>query len=114
MIFLIEDSEMGGSGSGGWTPTAPSNACERLAFRAMVNSPQPAVISMLKAGDTLDVRLRTTPTVSVIVEFNGAIAGALTGTQVNTLINCLQNSYQYTATVISVSGGNCVVDVRHV
>lgn len=105
---------MSGSGSGGWSPTTPSNSCERLVFRASVNSPQPQVISKLKVNDVLDVRLQTTPTFAVVVEFLGQTAGSLTGTQVNTLINCLQNSYQYHATVVSISGGNCVVDVQHV
>jgi hypothetical protein len=105
---------MGGSGSGGWAPTAPSNSCERIAFRATLNSPQPAVIATLKVGDVLDVVLQTVPTNAVIAEFNGLLAGALTGTQVNALVNCLQNGYQYNATVVSISGGHCVIAVRHI
>jgi hypothetical protein len=105
---------MGGSVSNGWTPTAPSNPCERIAFRASLNSPQPAVIATLNVGDVLDVALQTVPTTAVITLFNGVIAGALTGTQVNALVNCIQNGFQYNATVVSISGGNCVVDVRHI
>jgi hypothetical protein len=103
---------MGGSGSSGWQPTAPSNPCERVAFRAVINSPQPAVVLTLTAGDVLDVKLQTTPTNAVITEFAGKLVGALTGTQVNALINCLQNGFSYTATVVSVVGGVCTVDVR--
>lgn len=105
---------MGGSGSGGWTPTAPSSDCIRIKFRTTINSPQPAVVSTLKPGDVLDVRLQTSPTTTVVVEFNNSVAGALIGTQVNALVNCIQNGYRYKATVVSVSGGNCVVDVAHV
>ena len=105
---------MGGSGSNGWTPTAPSNPCERISFRASLNSPQPAAIATLNVGDVLDVALQTVPTNAVVTNFNGVLTGALTGTQVNALVNCIQNGYQYNATVVSISGGNCVVDVRHI
>jgi len=105
---------MGGSGGGGWTPTTPSNPCERIKFRTTINSPQPAIVPSLKPGDVLQVMLQTTPMIAVIVLFNGAVVGALVGTQVNGLVNCIQNGYQYEATVFSVAGGNCVVDVSHV
>ena len=105
---------MSGSGSRGWTPTAPSNSCERIAFRATINSPQPSIVSTLTVGNILDVKLQTTPTITVVVELAGAVVGALTGTRVNELVNCIQNGYQYEATVVSIVGGKCTVDVRHI
>ncbi len=104
---------MGGSGSGGWTPTPPKNSCEKIAFRANVNSPQPAVLASLQVGHVLNVRLQISPATAVIVEHAGAAVGALTGAAVNELVNCLQNGYTYTASVVSITGGNCTVDVRH-
>lgn len=104
---------MAGSGSRGWTPTAPSNQCERIVFRATINSPQPGILPTLTAGDALDVRLQTSPTIAVIAELSGTVVGALTGTRVNELVNCIQNGYQYTATVVIVVGGKCTVDVHH-
>lgn len=104
---------MGGSGSGGWEPTAPSNQCERIAFRATINSPQPSIVPNLVVGDVLDVKLQTTPTIAVIAELAGRVVGALTSTRVNDLVNCIQNGYQYEATVVVVIGGKCTVDVQH-
>lgn len=105
---------MAGSNSRGWKPTAPSNSCERVAFRAIINSPQPNIVPRLTTGDILDVKLQTTPTITVIAELAGTVVGALTGTRVNDLVNCIQNGYQYEATVIDIVGGKCTVDVRHV
>jgi len=96
--------------SGGWTPSTPSNACERVNFRADINSPQP-IVSTLKLQDVLTVRLQTTPLPSVVVEFRGVVAGALTGSNINTLVNCIQNGYTYEATVVSIVGGRCTVQV---
>lgn len=104
---------MGGSGSGGWRPTTPSSPCERVRFRAEVNSPQPEVISTLVVGHVLDVALWTAPAIAVVVLYQGAFAGALTGTQVNGLIECLQNGFTYSASVVSISGGKCTVEVFH-
>jgi hypothetical protein len=88
------------------------NPCEKLSFQSVVNSPQPAVIMTLKVGFVLDVRLQTTPHVAVVVSYKGNLAGALTGTKVAALINCLQNSYKFKADVMSITGGNCQVEVR--
>lgn len=102
---------MGGSGSsGGWIPSTPSNACDRVNFRAVINSPQP-IVSTLQLQDVLVVSLQMTPTPAVVVSFNGSIAGALTGAQVNTLVNCLQNGFTYDATVVAIAGANCTVQV---
>lgn len=105
---------MGGSGSGGWEPTAPSNPCERVAFRATINSPQPSVVPGLATGTVLDVKLQTTPNIAVIADLSGTVIGALTGIRVNDLVNCIQNGYQYEATVVTVIGGKCTVDVHHI
>lgn len=103
---------MGGSGGGGWSPTVPSSPCERLSFRANINSPQPA-LSSVSVGDRLDLSLQTSP-LSVIALFNGTIVGSITGPSISGLINCMQNGYQYEAEVLTISGGNCSVLVRHV
>ena len=102
---------MGGSGSGRWTPSAPSNPCDKLSFLAIVNSPQPAVIATLSQGDLLDVKLQAAPQTVVVVLHQGAVVGTFTGLQVASLINCLQNGYEYNAKVISVVGGKCTIEV---
>jgi hypothetical protein len=103
---------MGGSGSGGWTPTPAGNPCDTLSFRAAVNSPQPALLAKLKVGSVLTVKLQTSPQTAVIVELKTKTVGALTGPKVARLINCLQNGYTFEADVISVTGGECQVEVR--
>jgi hypothetical protein len=102
---------MGGSGSGGWTPSAPS-PCEQLSFLAIINSPQPAVIAKLKKGDVLKVTFQVAPQPAVVVEYKGAVAGSLTGTKISSLINCLQNGYTFEAEVTSIVGGQCTVEVK--
>lgn len=101
---------MGGSG-GGWTPTVPSSPCERINFRANINSPQPAILNLLKVTDVLDVKLRTTPVVSIIVEYAGNFAGSLTGTEISKLIMCIQNGFEYSATIVTIDKGNFTVQV---
>lgn len=101
---------MAGS-KGGWRPTVPSNPCERINFRANINSPQPAVLGPLGITTELEVKLQTAPTISVIVEYRGDIAGSLTGTQVSALINCIQNGFVYSATIVSIDRGNYTVQV---
>ena len=57
---------MGGSSSSGWEPTAPSNQCERIVFRATINSPQPGAVPSLTTGSVLQVKLQMTPTIGSV------------------------------------------------
>ncbi len=102
---------MGGSGSGGWSPSPPQNPCNTLAFRAPLNSPQPAVLAQLSVGSLLTVSLAPTPQAAVYISYLGQVAGSLTGQKIISLINCIQNGYQFQAEVISIVGGLCTVDV---
>jgi hypothetical protein len=101
---------MGGSGSGGYTPSAPSSPCARLTFQATINSPKPAVMNQLKVGDLLDVTLNPQGQ-GIILEYNGQTAGSLTGSQVAQLVNCINSGFDYQATVVQLNGGQCVVRV---
>ena len=103
---------MSGSGSRGWAPTPPSSPCGNISFRAVINSPQPAVIAILQPGAILQVKHQTLPTNAVIVEYAGQLVGALTGTKINQLINCLLDGFSFEAEVVEVRGGTCIVDVR--
>jgi hypothetical protein len=78
----------------------------------VINSPQAAVLATLRVDIELDIHLQTVPTTAVVASYNGTAVGALTGTKVTSLVSCLQNGYQYQATVVSVTGGNCTVDVH--
>ena len=102
---------MGGSGSGGYKPTAPSSPCARLTFQATINSPKPTVIGQLKVGDSLEVLLNPQGQ-GVILEHNVQLAGSLTGTQVAQLINCINSGFEYKAVVVQLNGGQCVVRIE--
>jgi hypothetical protein len=103
---------MGGSGPGGWTPPPVVDPCTTLSFRAAVNSPKPAVLKKMKEGAVLVVELQKPPSTSVIVMYKDEELGALTGPKIATLVNCLQNGYKFKADVVSITGGNCQVEVR--
>lgn len=101
---------MGGSGSGGYTPSAPASPCARLTFQATLNSPKPVIVSQLKVGDLLDVVLNSQGQ-GIILEHNGQIAGSLTSSQVAQLVNCMNSGFDYQATVVQLNGGQCVVRI---
>ena len=101
---------MGGSGSGGYTPSTPTSPCARLTFQATINSPKPAVISQFKTGDLLDVVLNPEG-LGVVLEYNSKTAGSLTGAKVAQLVNCIKSGFEYNATVTQLNGGQCVVRV---
>jgi hypothetical protein len=102
---------MGGSGSGGYKPSAPTSPCARLTFQATINSPKPALLTQLKVGDLLDVVLNPQGQ-GVILEHNTQPAGSLTGTQVAQLINCINSGFEYQAIVVQINGGQCVVRIE--
>lgn len=102
---------MGGSGSGGYTPTTPRSSCDELLFQATVNSPQPAALADLVIGQILT--LTAAPSgAAVNVKHGKSLVGALTGTQVARLINCMHMGFKYHAIVVKVRGGQCVVRVE--
>lgn len=102
---------MGGSGSGGWMPSAPRESCQTLSFVATLNSPQPSILSTLNIGDFLEIVLAPPPHHTIWVLKNGEIGGALTGSHVSSLIHCIQNGFNFEAEVISILGGSCTVMV---
>lgn len=103
---------MGGSGSRGWSPSPPQDPCGTLAFRATLNSPQPAALASLAVGTLLTVSIAPPPQTAVYLSHGGQVVGSLTGPKISSLINCIQNGYQFEAEVFSVNGGLCSVDVR--
>jgi len=103
---------MGGSSSSGWSPTVPSNPCERINIRANINSPQAEALQELELNNILTVSLQQTPQISIIVSSDSHIIGSLTGPSITQLINCIENGHQYSATVVDLDGGSCVVLVE--
>ncbi len=102
---------VGGSGSGGYTPSAPSSPCSRLVFQATLNSPQAGVLAQLQAGSILAVGLGSSGQ-SIEVRYNGQIAGSVTGSKVAQLINCINSGFAFNAIVVTLNGGQCVLRIE--
>lgn len=103
------------SGSGGTTydPTPPQRPCDRLNFRTVLNSPDPAVVSALKVGDKLQVELDLTGgRRKVVAKYNGRVAGSITSDSLPQLISCLEGGHHFYADVQGVAGGRVDVDLQ--
>lgn len=101
----------GGGGGGGGDDSYPS-PCDSIRFDAQLTSPQAAVVSSLKAGDILDVALSSLKGQTIVqVLKGGQIAGGLTGPDASRLRRCLDEGHNYSATVLSVNGGQVRVRV---
>lgn len=92
-------------------PILPTNPCDRINFRASINSPKPEVLRNLGISTVLDVKLELTTPITVVVTHSGVTAGSLTGTRVNELITCMQNGFEYSAAIVNIENGNYTVQV---
>lgn len=104
---------MSGSGGGGpWTPPN-GDSCERLTSETTLTSPDRAVISRLKDGDSLDVTVDNSGARPVVrAMYKGQVAGSITSSIIQRLVECIDEGHQYVADVISVQGGTCRVRVH--
>lgn len=98
----------GGGGGGGGSKLLP---CIDIKFIAVLNSPQPTIVSNLKPGDILTITINSGSSISVVAMKDGNIAGAVTGQNISDLISCIQNGYNYVAKVIEVKNGKCDIEV---
>lgn len=96
-----------GPGDGG-PPQAP-DPCN-ITETTNVNSPDPAIVATLAAGEVLDVVLDQGPPVRVLVRKGTRTLGSITSSQMRQLIDCLRNQRRYSATVLTIRGG--MVQVR--
>lgn len=105
---------MSGSGSGGgdWIPTN-NDACESLTEVLPLNSPNPAILKILKKGDVLDVEARKADaSVVVVALFQGQVAGTITSAIFQRVAECIENGFEYVAEVLEIQGAVCRVRVR--
>ena len=94
-----------GSGSGGAPGgKAASGACAELAEIVILMSPDPTVLVDVKPDDQLVVARQGR---SVVVLYQGRIAGSIVATDLIRLISCLEHGFKFTFTVLTVSGGRC-------
>jgi hypothetical protein len=103
----------GNGGGGGGGGNGNGLDCASLIFPTVLNSPDPAVLPTLTAGDVLNLR-RPDPTKSRVeaVTSSGDVAGTITGGRFADLLVCLEREVGFVAQVVSVSNGRCQVEVR--
>lgn len=104
---------MSGSGGGTWIDQ-PGDDCARLSQQTTLNSPNRSVLSQLKKGDVLDVRVNKQGK-GVVVEalYFAQVAGTITSSIIQRLAECVEKGHEYVAEVIDdVKGGACRVHIR--
>jgi hypothetical protein len=103
----------GGGGGGGERAELGLDPCI-LTEETILNSPNPAVVGSLKAGDVLTVNLERGPPVRVVLRTSaGQTAGSITGAKLPQIIACLDAGVNYKAEVVSVRAGAVRVRVSN-
>ena len=109
---------MGGRSSSGHARSGSGKAKSKdvcdISREVALQATNPAVISKLKKGDELLVRvLNAGSQASVVCEnAEGRRAGSVVYAGVKTLIDCIEQGNNYIATVLTVDGGYCQVRIR--
>lgn len=102
--------------SGDWRqPSAGASGSDKCAIseKTILNSPDRAVVSTLKVGMALEVRLETTPRKRLVaVAANSKIAGSITSARLVDFIECIESGSEYLADVLGVQGGRVEVEIR--
>jgi len=94
-------------------PAAPEpRDCASLILKPTLSSPVPEVLSKLRKGQTLDVRLQGQKGPVFVETSDGETAGTVTGTALARLINCIREGFVFIAIVVSINGGQCIVEIR--
>jgi hypothetical protein len=102
----------GGSQKGGGGKGKASAAFDCRSFRATVSlrSPDPKVLANVRVGQSLRVVLGGGGR-AVVAKANGRTAGSIVLPELDSLVACLTKGIEYSAKVLSVEGGACVVEV---
>lgn len=101
----------GGAGNGGGGGGGPDE-CD-ITTVTNLNSPVPAVVTTLRVGDVLAVRLQVGPPRVLVAETSaGQVAGSLTPREMPRIIQCIQGAAAFEAEVLALRGGVCQVRVR--
>jgi hypothetical protein len=114
-------SEIAGGGATGAPGTGGAainmDSCALLVARTRLESPNPPVVSTLKDGMVLSVRLRKLAgfngsyTLEAITQ-DGQVAGTLHPPDLPKFVACIRESYSYVARVQSIHGGRVQVEIR--
>ncbi|WP_448649005.1 hypothetical protein [Pseudomonas corrugata] len=93
---------MSGSGGGGVGFGVPTGSCETLVIDTMLTSPKPDIVAQINVGDILQVSIDNSGSVkTVVVFYNGLVAGGLVAPLLQRLRECMESGTQYSAQVIA-------------
>lgn len=92
---------MSGSSGFGGGASGPEVSCERLVLNTMLASPRPNIVDLLHLGLVLEVVLMGG---SVVVLYQGELAGGLASPLVHRLRECMEQGTKYRAKVVARSG----------
>jgi hypothetical protein len=78
-----------------------------------LNSPKRAVLSRIRKGDLLEIRInKAGPAPIVEALHNADVAGTITSSIIQQIAECVEQGYEYVAEVLEVQGGACRVQVK--
>lgn len=100
--------------SGGGSVSFTSD-CALLFEKTVLNSPDPAVLAQLKAGDVLSVAIMPLGPRRILVALtqDGKPAGSITSAALAKIISCIENEgFSFVAEIQSIQGGACSVYIR--
>jgi len=104
---------MGGSSTPGPAiPTPRQSDCSQLMVRTILASPVAAVLQSVNIGDQLLLRLEPGRSVVIAVDPSGRAAGSIISPDLHNLIDCIRQGNSYTAKVLEIEGGRCVVQIN--
>ncbi|MAS21222.1 hypothetical protein [Leeuwenhoekiella palythoae] len=107
---------MSGSSGGGGIPSInrpnQNENCEGLIINTNLASPQPEVVSSLNQGDFLEITIASDQGPIQAFDAEGNLAGNIISREQVKLLNCIISGTEYTAEVISISGGQCKIQIR--
>jgi hypothetical protein len=110
-----EEIGMSGSGGGGGGFAVPTGTCETLVIDTLLSSPKPDVIADIEVGDILQVGIDMSGgTTTVVVWYEGNIAGGLAAPLLQRLRECLDGGTRYSARVTAKREGMVRVRVSAV
>lgn len=98
----------GGGGGGG----DPSDDCD-IRERTRLNSPDRTVLSTLRVGDVLKLRLENGPPVVLLaLDPRGRPAGSITSPMLPQIVQCIRRGRTYEAEIQALNGAVCEVQIR--
>lgn len=103
----------GMTGSGGGISYTPSESpCESFRATTILNSPDPIELAKLNPGDCLDIIVQKQGSFDVVTAVRGGqTVGTVTSSSFIRLNECLRDGVPFCATVKSIVGGRCTVEI---